>query len=609
MQGSWPPAWGEAQRATWAIKHIDQGRARLRSYTGTQQGGGVTSEHENFGPTLSQHRRAARTSTRPRLSGDSHASSRESRTPPTSEITARSALQASATTRMRILAASMMALTLVGIAITHLCPGDPLAKRLSTFAMLVLFSAFGAGWIRSGRMDVSEGTPTLFLAIPICLAGVIANLAFGLMSPFCIALAIAILLFASSTEWTFAITTFVTITAGYLGCALLVRFGVYTRPALFPSALPAAWMWDVGVSIVMLLYGVAFLVGRLIRRDQYAGVQNFERALREASMRDALLHEARDALKRSAGIGAPGRFTEQTLDGYKLGAVIGRGGMGEVYAAERVEDGREAAVKLLRLDAMVERAALLRFEREARIVTAIRSPHVVEVLGVSNASSVLPYIAMERLQGIDLASYLRECGRMPLLEVLDLVTQAAAGLSAAHAANVVHRDLKPNNVFRSRSGGHVTWKLLDFGVSKWMDSSEATLTAAELVGTPHYMAPEQARGEHNLDGRADVYALSAIAYRALTGEAPFAGHMPRLLRSIAEDMPKAPSQLVELPRQIDYVLAIGLAKDKRRRFQSPFELSAAFSMATVGNLSAQLVQRAKALLDESPYKVEHAQGS
>jgi serine/threonine-protein kinase len=190
---------------------------------------------------------------------------------------------------------------------------------------------------------------------------------------------------------------------------------------------------------------------------------------------------------------------------------------------------------------------------------------------------------------------------MALREVVELVSQVAVGLSAAHAAQVVHRDLKPSNLFRCGDSARPTWKILDFGVSRWMNSSEASLTAADLVGTPHYMAPEQVRGEHALDQRTDVYALAAIAYRALTGEAPFSAAMPAVLQHILEDMPKAPSSVLMLPRAIDYVLAIGLAKDPAQRFQSAFELAAAFHMAATDHVSSVLTKRAQALLSARPY--------
>jgi serine/threonine-protein kinase len=516
-------------------------------------------------------------------------------------MTARGTLETSELGRMRILATSMMALTLVGGLVALAFEGDSVSKQMAIGAMAALFSSYAFVWTRAGRPEMDDPRLILAVAIPMCIAVVVANLGFGLFSPIGIPIAIGILLFASSSTGAIAASAFGVIACGYVVCAALTYFGVYPYTALVPVLLPARWMYAVGSLLVLMLYVAAYVAGRLIQRDISENVEKLERAVREAAMRDALLREAREALKHAAGIGAPGRFTDQELEGFRLGPVIGRGGMGEVYAAERLEDGREAAVKLLRMDALVDRSALSRFEREARIVGSIRSPNVVEVLGVSHADSVLPYIAMERLKGVDLASFLRERGRMSLVEALDMVSQVAAGLSAAHAANVVHRDLKPNNLFRSGSEPAL-WKILDFGVSKWMDSAEATLTAAELVGTPQYMAPEQVRGQRDLDQTADIYALAAIAYRALTGEAPFTGRMPGILQAISNDMPQAPSARRELPQHIDYVLALGLAKDRTQRFQSAFEFAAAFALAAGNNLSASLVKRAKDVLTVHPYE-------
>jgi tRNA A-37 threonylcarbamoyl transferase component Bud32 len=519
------------------------------------------------------------------------------------EMTARTALEASSLGRLRILAASMIGLTLVGAGVVALIDAPDQTKWLGWAGLGVICGAYGFVWVRAGRTEMDNPRMITAVAIPICLAVVAANLAFGLLSPFGIAVAMGTLLFASAATRPVAAVAYGTIAGGYALCGLAVHLDWYTAAPLIPVKFDKQpWLHLPAIGLIEIMYAAAFAAGRMIRREQALGVENLERAVREASMRDALLREARDALKNAAGIGAPGRFTDQELDGFRLGAVIGRGGMGEVYAAERLEDGRYAALKLLRMDALVERSALSRFEREARIVASIQSPNVVQVLGVSHADSVLPYIAMERLSGVDLASYLRDCGRLPLLEVIDMVSQVAVGLGAAHAANVVHRDLKPNNLFRS-GGGEVppVWKILDFGVSKWMDSADATLTAAELVGTPQYMAPEQARGERDLDQCADIYALAAITYRALTGEAPFSGRMPSILKSILEEMPRAPSSFVDLPRHVDYVLAIGLAKDRSQRFQSAFEFAAAFAMAAGNNLSSGLTKRAKELLARLPY--------
>jgi serine/threonine-protein kinase len=216
---------------------------------------------------------------------------------------------------------------------------------------------------------------------------------------------------------------------------------------------------------------------------------------------------------------------------------------------------------------------------------------------------VLPYIAMERLNGTDLGTYLRERGRLPIDEVCDMVRQVAAGLEAAHARQVVHRDLKPGNVFRTviEDSLEPIWKVLDFGVSKLSGGLDATLTANELIGTPQYMAPEQARGERDLDARTDIYGLAAIAYRALTGEPPFTGELPSILQYILERMPHAPSSRAQLPHDIDLALALGMSKKREDRFTSAAAFASALSQAARGELDEAMRQRARALLSQQPY--------
>jgi serine/threonine-protein kinase len=516
-------------------------------------------------------------------------------------MTARQAMEASGLGRMRTMAMAMLALTGVGIITATLFKAHPVTRGLAWGSLLSLLTLFIVTWRRLRDSESPDPKMIRRLSIPLCMAVVLGNLAFGLTSVYCVAVALGLLLFASSSARRNAVLAYGILSIGFGVCALATQFDLYPYPPIAPAVFPQPGTFLATCVLVEVMYAAAFGSGRRIRREQARVVDQFERAVREASLRDALLREARDALKNAAGIGAPGRFTDQELDGFRLGPVIGRGGMGEVYEAERLENGGAAAVKLLRMDALGERSALSRFEREARIIASIKSPNVVQVLAVSHAESAFPYIAMERLTGLDLASHLREKGRLPLSEVVDLVEQVSIGLSAAHAAKVVHRDLKPNNLFRCGTGDKPTWKILDFGVSKWMESADATLTAAELVGTPQYMAPEQARGERDLDQCADLYALSAIAYRALTGEAPFGGQLPAILRTIAEQMPRAPSGIAELPREVDYVLAIGLAKQRSDRFQSAPELASALAQAASGKLDPALVKRARSLLSAMPY--------
>jgi serine/threonine-protein kinase len=134
-----------------------------------------------------------------------------------------------------------------------------------------------------------------------------------------------------------------------------------------------------------------------------------------------------------------------------------------------------------------------------------------------------------------------------------------------------------------------------------MDHDGATLTLAELVGTPQYMAPEQARGDHNLDQRADVYALTAIAFRAICGEPPFTGQMPGILRKITDEMPRPPSLYGDVPRDVDLAIRIGLAKRKDDRYTRASEFAHALRAASLGRLDDQLRQLARALLDAQPY--------
>ena len=179
---------------------------------------------------------------------------------------------------------------------------------------------------------------------------------------------------------------------------------------------------------------------------------------------------------------------------------------------------------------------------------------------------------------------------MEPIEVVELVRQLASGLEAAREAHIIHRDLKPSNVFRHDD----VWKILDFGVAK-VELAGNTLTAGQLVGTSVYMAPEQASGAA-IDHRVDVYALAAIAYRALTGAAPFeSAEMADVLFNLVRGLPRLPSALAKLSRDIDDVLALGLAKLPDDRFASATEFAATLSDAVTIGLSETVRSRARRL--------------
>jgi serine/threonine-protein kinase len=271
--------------------------------------------------------------------------------------------------------------------------------------------------------------------------------------------------------------------------------------------------------------------------------------------------------------------------------------MGEVYEAVHVTTGEPAAVKLLHPHVLAQSELVERFVREARIVSRLTAPNVVRVLEVSGPESRVPYLAMERLTGTDLADYLREHKRMSGRAVVAMLRQVGAGLEAAHAAGVVHRDLKPRNLFLTRPGGD--WKILDFGVARV--AGEETLTIDQIVGTPNYMAPEQASGRP-VTPRTDLFALGVIVYRVMTGRPAFEGESTaEIIYKVVHAMPPRPTAVASIPEGFDSVLAIALAKDPGDRFETAQRLADAADAAVRGELDAALLERAGRLLGRLPW--------
>jgi serine/threonine-protein kinase len=192
-----------------------------------------------------------------------------------------------------------------------------------------------------------------------------------------------------------------------------------------------------------------------------------------------------------------------------------------------------------------------------------------------------------------------------LRDTVELVTQVSNALNAAQDAGIVHRDLKPQNLFRSEAEGHSVWKVLDFGVSK-VGSASSTLTQGAAVGTPSYMAPEQAQGR-DVDHRADLFALGVITYRALTGRPPFTGpDGPATMYNVVHVQPARPGELVDLPEDVDLFLALALAKDRSRRVPSANTYAAALRDAARGELDERLRRDARELLAEQPWGTERS---
>jgi hypothetical protein len=449
--------------------------------------------------------------------------------------------------------------------------------------------------------DPARYSPRVTIAFGVLALVVtfVLELYLGVFSPFpCIvALGMCILGLVDSTRMVIPMCALACVL--YFGVALLVTFGVVHDPGLFATEGPTVGVRLGTAFMVLVVYVSAVWVARSSRRATLHAIAESQRALLEAQRQQALLAEANQHLDAAleAGAGRSGRYTGVVVGSFELGAVVGRGAMGEVYAAVHTGDKRPAAVKLLHARVLGDASLVKRFLREAEITQKLHAPNVVEVLEAGEAPDGAPYLAMELLAGRDLAWHLRQKRKMPLADVVTMVDQVARGLAAAHEAGIIHRDLKPQNLLlhESPEPAPPTWKILDFGVSKLRDSA-GTLTEGAIVGTPGYMAPEQVRSGL-ADARADVFALGAVAYRALTGQPAFPGQDVQPLFDVVYKQPSAPSELVAtLPRDVDRVVAIALAKQQSDRFAGPLEVAEALRAASRGELSPELRARADALV-------------
>jgi serine/threonine-protein kinase len=256
-------------------------------------------------------------------------------------------------------------------------------------------------------------------------------------------------------------------------------------------------------------------------------------------------------------------------DRYRLVEKLGEGSMGSVWRAEHLTLGSEVAIKLLDASIARHNVALARFMREARSAASLKSIHVVQIhdFGVFGE---IPFIAMELLRGETLGARVRRLGKLEPAETARILTHVARAVGKAHEAGVVHRDLKPDNIFLVREDDEEFAKVLDFGVAKAGEGVfAATLTSAgKLLGTPAYMSAEQAAG-NPVDRRTDLWAMAVIAFECLTGTLPFIGDdLPDLLHAIHDGPIPIPSRLGRVPVGFDAWFARGVARRLDDRFRS-----------------------------------------
>ncbi|WP_437524706.1 protein kinase [Sorangium sp. So ce726] len=262
---------------------------------------------------------------------------------------------------------------------------------------------------------------------------------------------------------------------------------------------------------------------------------------------------------------------------YRLERPLSHGGMGSVWVARHVNLGSLVAVKFMDPTYAASSTFLARFEREARIAASLQSPHVVYVqdFGVDDDT---PYLVMELLQGEDLGTRLLHVGRLSLVDATLILVQAGKAIRRAHDAGLVHRDLKPANLFLVRVEGEQDEivKILDFGIVKETGAAltEEVTRTGELLGSPHYMSPEQVRGEKDIDQRSDLWSLGVILFYGVTGELPFQGaQLGAVIANIlVGPVPSASLIAPDLPPTIDAFFARALARERADRFQSIGEM-------------------------------------
>lgn len=286
--------------------------------------------------------------------------------------------------------------------------------------------------------------------------------------------------------------------------------------------------------------------------------------------------------------GYPARNDDELIgkrlnDTYTVESVIGEGGMGRVYRASHTRiTSKRFAIKVLRPEFTRNAEVVARFRREAEVAACIAHPNVVEVYDVDETADGYFYLVCEFLAGRDLSEHLGELGKLDFLVAVNIALQLCRALEAAHAAGVIHRDVKPQNVFllAGEDGtlpAYPAVKILDFGLSRFMDSEGTQLTRAGVImGTPSYMSPEQAEGKA-VDVRTDVYGVGSVLFAMLTGRPPYeADTLQALVLAVISQEPARPRSInSEIPENLEFIVQKAMARAKEERYQTVADFRAA----------------------------------
>ncbi len=282
----------------------------------------------------------------------------------------------------------------------------------------------------------------------------------------------------------------------------------------------------------------------------------------------------------------------------KLVRPLGEGGMGAVWVAEHLALRTQVVVKFIASGLKGSKEAQERFSREAAAASQVKSPHVVQTFDHGVTDDGIPYIVMELLEGRDLGEYLEQSAKVPPDLVVEILGQLARALDRAHERGIIHRDIKPGNIYLCDSGrsGEVFVKLLDFGIAKGVELSgianrvDSGTKTGSMIGSPFYMSPEQILGSKDIDHRSDLWSVGVVAYEMLTGRKPFdAETMGGLaIRIHSEPLPLATTANADLPIAVDAWFARACARDIKARFASAKEMTEELARALGGEMPRSL---------------------
>jgi tRNA A-37 threonylcarbamoyl transferase component Bud32 len=297
-------------------------------------------------------------------------------------------------------------------------------------------------------------------------------------------------------------------------------------------------------------------------------------------------------------------------DRYKILGVLGDGGMGRVYLGEHVTLRKKVAIKILKQEFCHDRTNVERFLQEARAASMVRHENIVDIMDFGNMPNGQVFFVMELLEGRDLSQLLKDVGRLPWLRTRNILLQVVRALRAAHEAGIIHRDMKPGNVFLTNRASATDYvKVLDFGIAKVEDQSTSGLTRTGAVfGTAGYMAPEQACGEP-VDARTDIYAVGCMMFELLTGRLPFPGNnFMRVLTQHMNERPPPPREVApdaDISEEVEQIILTTLEKKPSDRYPDMSALERAIAqangeVATVPPMNRPRTNKGTVVLEDQP---------